>query len=161
MVSLALFQPEIPANTGALMRLSACLDVPLHIIGPIAFSLDDKSLRRAGMDYRDKSQTHIHVNYDAFTESLAWNTARLVLMSTKATRSYLDFDFCHDDIIMMGQESAGAPDWLHQRADNRVTIPMAAQARSINMAMSASLALGEALRQTDSFPKLPADKGSE
>ncbi len=153
MVSLALFQPEIPANTGTLMRLSACLSVPLHVIGPTGFSMDDRALRRAGMDYRDKALTHVHVDFDAFCTANAWTAPRLILMTTRATMTYTDFSFQKSDMIVMGRETSGAPDWLHERADARLTIPMAESARSLNMAVSAALVIGEALRQTNDFPQ--------
>jgi tRNA (cytidine/uridine-2'-O-)-methyltransferase len=152
LVALALFQPEIPANTGTLMRLSACLDVQLHVIGPTAFSMDDKALRRAGMDYRDKAMTTNHVDYAAFEEAIVPAKSRLVLMTTKAQQSYAEFTFERNDVIIMGQESAGAPPWLHDCVQARLRIPMTAGTRSINMAVCASMVLGEALRQTRSFP---------
>lgn len=152
LVSLALFQPEIPANTGTLMRLSACLGVPLHVIGPAGFSMDDRALRRAGMDYRDKALTHVHADFDAFGTANAWTAPRLVLMTTKGTMTYTDFAFQRSDMIVMGRETSGAPDWLHERADARLLIPMAAGTRSLNMAVAAGLVIGEALRQTKDFP---------
>jgi tRNA (cytidine/uridine-2'-O-)-methyltransferase len=156
LVSLALFQPEIPANTGTLMRLSACLNVPLHVIGPTGFSMDDRALRRAGMDYRDKALTHVHVDFDAFCTANAWTAPRLVLMTTKASMTYTEFSFQKSDMIVMGRETAGAPEWLHERADARLIIPMAVGARSLNMAVSAGLVVGEALRQTNDFPQTPS-----
>ncbi|MFN3169980.1 MAG: tRNA (cytidine(34)-2'-O)-methyltransferase [Hyphomicrobiales bacterium] len=153
LVSLALFQPEIPANTGTLMRLSACLNVPLHVIGPTGFSMDDRALRRAGMDYRDKALTHVHVDFDAFCRANAWTAPRLIVMTTKASMTYTDFSFQKSDMIVMGRETAGAPGWLHERADARLIIPMAVGTRSLNMAVSASLVVGEALRQTNDFPE--------
>lgn len=135
------------------MRLSACLNVPLHVIGPTGFSMDDRALRRAGMDYRDKALTHVHVDFDAFCTANAWTAPRLVLMTTKVSMTYTDFSFQKSDMIVMGRETAGAPEWLHERADARLTIPMAESARSLNMAVSASLVVGEALRQTNDFPK--------
>jgi tRNA (cytidine/uridine-2'-O-)-methyltransferase len=152
LVSLALFQPEIPSNTGTLMRLSACLNVPLHVIGPTGFSMDDRALRRAGLDYRDKALTSVHVDFDAFCKALAWAPPRLVLMTTKATTAHTDFQFQRGDVIMMGRETSGAPDWLHGRADARLIIPMMPDARSLNMAVAAGLVVGEALRQTKDFP---------
>lgn len=152
MVALALFQPEIPSNTGALMRLSACLDVPLHIIGPTGFVMTDRALRRAGLDYRDSARTHQYPDFDAFQAGTAWDQPRIILMTTKAPLAYTSHRFERGDIIMLGSESAGAPDWLHQRADARLTIPMAPGQRSLNLAVAASMAVGEALRQLDAFP---------
>lgn len=152
LVSLALFQPEIPANTGTLMRLSACLGVPLHVIGPTGFSMDDRALRRAGMDYRDKALTQTHVDFDAFCAANAWTAPRLVLMTTSGTKAFTDFAFQRTDMIVMGRETSGAPGWLHERADDRLIIPMAAGTRSLNMALAAGIVVSEALRQTNDFP---------
>lgn len=135
------------------MRLSACLNVPLHVIGPTGFSMDDRALRRAGMDYRDKALTHVHVDFDAFCRANAWTAPRLIVMTTKASMTYTDFSFQKSDMIVMGRETAGAPGWLHERADARLIIPMAVGTRSLNMAVSASLVVGEALRQTNDFPE--------
>lgn len=154
MVALALFQPEIPGNAGALMRLSACLATPLHIIGPTAFRMNDRALRRAGLDYRDSAQTTQHADYSAFEKSVAWLSPRLILMTTKASKSFTDYRFDRSDIILLGQETAGAPKWLHERADQRLIIPMAGESRSLNLAIAASLVLGEALRQTDGYETL-------
>ena len=134
------------------MRLSACLDLPLHIIGPASFSMDDRALRRAGLDYRDKTLTHVHADYDAFSRSHAWSPPRLVLMSTKASTPFTQFSFQRGDMIIMGRESSGAPDWLHERADSRLLIPMKAGARSLNMALAATMVVSEALRQLNAFP---------
>ena len=157
MVSLALYQPEIPSNTGTLMRLSACLNVPLHVIGPTGFSMDDRALRRAGLDYRDRSLTQTHVDFESFQQAQAWTAPRLVLMTTSAQTPYTEFTFRADDIILMGRETAGVPDWLHQRADARLLIPMMPQTRSLNMALAAGLVVGEALRQTGAFPATAHD----
>lgn len=156
-LSLALFQPEIPSNTGSLMRLAACLGFPLHIIGPTGFAMNDKALRRAGMDYRETAVTHIHQDYDAFESSHAWSPPRIILMTTKATMPYTEFRFAPGDMIMMGRETSGAPDWLHDRADARLVIPMRPDQRSINMSLSAGLVMGEALRQTNGFPAVQTE----
>lgn len=113
------------------------------------------------MDYRDKATTQNHVDFKAFMASLAWNMPRLALMTTAAQRTYTDFAFAPTDVIILGQESAGAPAWLHERADARLRIPMAEGTRSINMAVSAGMALGEALRQTNSFPTASAPKAPQ
>ena len=154
MVSLALFQPEIPSNTGTLMRLSACLNVRLEVIGPTGFIMNDKALRRAGMDYRDKALTQVHGDFDEFLAAQAPNRPRLVLMTTQSDQPFTDFQFKYDDIILMGRETSGAPDWLHERADARLVIPMMPHTRSLNMALAAGLVLGEALRQTNGFPSV-------
>lgn len=114
--------------------------------------MDDRALRRAGLDYRDKALTSVHVDFDAFRKATAWAPPRLVLMTTKATTAHTDFQFQRDDVIMMGRETSGAPDWLHGRADARLIIPMMPDARSLNMAVAAGLVVGEALRQTNDFP---------
>lgn len=146
-IALALYQPDIPGNAGALMRLAACLDFELHIIEPAGFRLDDAALRRAGMDYRDKARLVRHVDWDAFE---AWRRSegrRLLLMTTKAETSLYAFAFHPGDIILMGRESSGVPDTVHAAADHRLTIPMAKDMRSLNMALSAAMVVGEALRQ--------------
>ncbi|MBV6658890.1 MAG: tRNA (cytidine(34)-2'-O)-methyltransferase [Devosiaceae bacterium] len=160
MVALALFQPEIPSNTGALMRLSACLSIPLHIIGPTGFVMTDRALRRAGMDYRDSAKTQQHPDFEAFEAAVAWERSRFILMTTQAPTVFTDHVFAPSDIIVMGRETAGAPDWLHQRADARLSIPMQAGQRSLNLALAASMAVGEALRQTGGFPD-PLASGHE
>lgn len=153
MVSLVLFQPEIPANTGTLMRLSACLQVPLHIIGPTGFSMDDRALRRAGLDYRDKAITQSHLDYQAFVSDDHNRPKRLVLLTTQAPMAYTQFSFEPGDGLVLGRESSGAPDWLHAAVDARISIPMAPDTRSLNLAVAATMVLGEALRQTDGFPR--------
>lgn len=148
---LALFQPDIPQNTGTLLRLGACLDLPIDIIEPCGFLFNEKALVRAGMDYLDFAQYCRHDSWEDFLKFRADNPqeyGRIVLMTTHATRPYTDFCFQENDIILMGRESAGVPEAVHQTADARLTIPMNPNARSINMAISAALAVGEALRQT-------------
>lgn len=152
MIRLALYQPDIPQNTGAMLRLGACLAVPVDVIEPCGFPLSDKSLRRAGMDYLDQVDLTIHKGWDAFCLSLDDRSLRLILLTTKAETSYTDFSYVSDDVILMGRESAGVPDDVHKRADRRVTIPMSPRARSLNVATAAAMVLGEALRQTGSFP---------
>jgi tRNA (cytidine/uridine-2'-O-)-methyltransferase len=153
---LALFEPDIPQNTGTLMRLCACLKVPLDIIEPCGFLLSDKNLRRAGMDYLGHLDLTRHLDWNAFKQAAAGK--RLVLMSTKSSGSFLDFTFRSDDILIAGRESAGVPEPVHQQCAARVKIPMIAEARSLNVALAAGIVLGEALRQTGGYP-LPA--GSE
>lgn len=139
------------------MRLAACLGFPLHIIGPTGFAMNDKALRRAGMDYRETAATHIHQDYEAFQNAHVWSPPRLILMTTKATMPYTDFRFAPGDMIMMGRETSGAPQWLHDRVDARLIIPMAPDQRSINMSLAAGLVIGEALRQTNGFPAVQAE----
>lgn len=145
---LALYEPDIPQNTGTMMRLCACLGVPLDIIEPCGFVLSDKNLKRAGMDYLDNLDMTRHASWQAFRGGKG--VARIVLLTTKTDNSYVDFVFQPGDILMMGRESAGVPDDVHNTCDARVTIPMAAGNRSLNVAVAAAMALGEALRQTRS-----------
>ncbi len=147
---LALFQPDIPQNTGTLLRLGACLDLPLDIIEPCGFVFNEKAMRRAGMDYLDKVEYRRHNSWDDFLQFRTQNPqeyGRIVLMTTKASQPYTDFQFRKNDIILMGRESAGVPEEVHNLADARVVIPMSPDTRSINMAISAAMVVGEALRQ--------------
>ena len=151
---LVLFEPDIPQNAGAMMRLAACLAVPIEVIEPCGFLLSDRHLRRAGMDYLAHLRLSRHGSYAAFE---AWRLqalpqARLILLTTKAEGSYLDFAFRPDDLLMVGRESAGVPEAVHGRAAARLRIPMAQGLRSLNVALAAAMVLGEALRQTGLFP---------
>lgn len=145
MIRLALFEPDIAPNVGALMRLGACLGVPLEIIEPCGFVWDDKRLRRAGLDYRAAAEVTRHSSFEAFRES---RPGRLVLLTTRATRPYPDLAYEPGDTLLLGRESAGVPDTIHARTDHRVRIPMRPGLRSINVALAAAMVLGEALRQT-------------
>ncbi|MCP4330926.1 MAG: tRNA (cytidine(34)-2'-O)-methyltransferase [Alphaproteobacteria bacterium] len=146
---LALYQPDIPQNTGAMMRLSACLGIGLDIIEPCGFVLDDKRLRRTSMDYRHQLDLRRHDSWTTFAEWLATAAApRLVVLSTRAEQSYADFAYRPDDVILVGRESAGLPDEVHDRADARLAIPMADGVRSLNVVTAAAMVLGEGLRQT-------------
>ena len=149
---IALYQPDIPQNTGTILRLAACLDVGVDIIEPCGFVLDDKRMRRAGMDYLDAVDLTRHLSWDVFKDYCEREKRRIVLLTTKSDRSYVDFEFKPEDVLLLGRESAGVPDEIHSSVQNRLTIPMASGMRSINIAMSAALVLGEALRQTDTFP---------
>ena len=154
---LALFQPDIPQNTGTMMRLCACVDVPIDIIEPCGFVFNDKAMRRAGMDYLDMVEYRRHSSWDDFLKYRQEHKdeyGRIVLMTTKASQSYTDFRFMPNDVILMGRESAGVPEEVHKIADARVIIPMNEKARSINVAVSATMVIGEALRQCNLFPKL-------
>ena len=141
---LALYQPDIPQNTGTLMRTAACLGVPVDIIEPCGFVFSDKQLRRAGMDYLEQVAVTRHDSWGAFHVSLK---ARLVLLSTRAETIYTDFRFQGSDILMVGRESAGVPDDVFDAADARVRVVMMPEARSLNVAQAAAMVLGEALRQ--------------
>ncbi len=147
---LVLFEPDIPQNTGALLRLGACLGLGVDIVEPCGFLLDDKRLRRAGMEYLDRVEMTRHRSWDAYRRAA---TGRLVLLTTGGETRYTDFAFRPDDNILLGRESAGAPEAVHAAADARLHIPMRAGARSINVALAAAMVLSEALRQTELFPE--------
>jgi tRNA (cytidine/uridine-2'-O-)-methyltransferase len=142
---LALYQPDMPSNTGAMMRLCACFGVGLDIIEPCGFVMDDGKLRRAAMDYIDHLDMARHRSWPDFTAQIG--PRRLILLTTKAAEPYTGFAFKADDIIMVGRESAGVPDDVHDRADTRLVIPVKSPLRSLNVAISAAIALSEALRQ--------------
>lgn len=148
---LALYQPDIPQNVGTLMRLAAALGIPLDIIEPCGFAISDKGLRRAAMDYADLAAVSRHISWQTFLETVP-APSRLVLLTTKAETPYTEFAFGAADILLLGRESAGVPDEVHDRADARLLIPMRSPARSVNVALAGSMVLGEALRQTVGFP---------
>ena len=154
---LALYQPDIPQNTGTLLRIGACVDLELDIIEPCGFIFSEKALKRAGMDYLDKVKYRRHNSWKDFLqyrEEHPEEYGRLVLLTTKASSPYFDFEFKSNDIILMGRESAGVPQNVHDLVDARLIIPMNENARSINVAVSAVMVVGEALRQTKLFPKI-------
>jgi tRNA (cytidine/uridine-2'-O-)-methyltransferase len=147
-MQIALFQPDIPQNTGTILRLCACLEVAAHIIEPAGFAISDSRFRRAGMDYLDQVSLTRH---DSWTKFEQWRTEagyRLLLFTTKGAGSYLDFRYAPSDILMFGRESAGVPEDVAAVADARLRIPIKPALRSLNVAMAAALAAGEALRQT-------------
>jgi tRNA (cytidine/uridine-2'-O-)-methyltransferase len=144
---IALYQPDIPGNTGTILRLAACLGIKVDIIEPAGFDLSDRNLKRAGMDYLASVALTRHVSWAHFEAWRATTGRRLVLASTKAAEIYYDFAFRPDDILLFGRESAGVPDAVHELADGRILIPMVEGQRSINIAMSAAMIAGEALRQ--------------
>lgn len=147
---IALYQPDIAGNVGAVLRTSACFSVQCDIIEPCGFAFSERALKRAGMDYAAQAQICRHSDWASFLETL--HGARLVLMSSKASIPLPRFVFQPDDVILMGSESSGAPANVHDRADARVYIPMAPGFRSLNISVSAGIALAEALRQTQQFP---------
>lgn len=149
---IALYEPDIPQNTGTILRLCACLGVEAHIIGPAGFPVTDRAFRRAGMDYIDQVSLTRHESFFAFEAWRRQNKLALVLLTTKAELSYLDHAFSGDQILLLGRESAGVPESVHQAADVRLRVPMRPGLRSINVAMAAALVVGEALRQTGGFP---------
>jgi tRNA (cytidine/uridine-2'-O-)-methyltransferase len=149
-VRLALYQPDIPQNAGAIFRLAACLGVAVDVIGPCGFVFDDRRLRRAGMDYLDLAEVRRHDSWTAYLA--ARPPGRLVLLTTRGATPCHEFGFRADDTILLGRESAGVPDEVHAAADARVRIGMVAGARSLNVALAAAIALGEALRRTGELP---------
>lgn len=143
-IRLALYQPDIPQNTGTLMRLCACLGVGMDVIEPCGFVLSDKNLRRAGMDYLDQLSWKRHDDWAAFA---AQRTGRLIVLSTQAPENYTDFIFQNTDTLLLGRESSGLPADVHNSADARVIIPMQPNTRSLNVAIAGAIVLSEALRQ--------------
>lgn len=145
---IALYQPDIAGNTGTILRLAACLGLSVDIIEPAGFDISDRNLKRSGMDYLESVTLARHVNWQRFDDWRKANGRRVVLASTKAALPYTSFAFRPDDILLFGRESAGVPDQVHEAADARILIPMVQGQRSINVAMSAAMISGEALRQT-------------
>ncbi len=150
-IRLALYEPEIPQNTAAVMRTCACLGAPLEIIEPCGFSLDDRRARRVVMDYLEQVTITRHNDWAAFTA--AYSGARRILLTTRSTQAYTDFTFEAGDILLFGRESAGVPETVHEAAAARLTIPMNPATRSLNLAVSTAMVLGEALRQLGAFPE--------
>ena len=147
---IALFQPDIPQNTGTILRLCACLNVEAHIIEPAGFPVSDRHFRRAGMDYLDRVTITRHDSWSRFEQWRNEAGYRLVLFTTGGTSSYLEYRYGADDVLLFGRESAGVPDEVAAKADARLVIPIRPGLRSLNVAMAAAMALGEALRQTRS-----------
>ncbi|UNK39046.1 tRNA (cytidine(34)-2'-O)-methyltransferase [Shinella sp. H4-D48] len=145
---IALYQPDIAGNTGTMLRFAACMGLAVDIIEPAGFDISDRSLKRAGMDYLASVTLTRHVSWDRFEDWRSQTGRRLILASTKAAGIYTDFAYRPDDILLFGRESAGVPDHVHDIADGRVLIPMVEAQRSINVALSAAMICGEALRQT-------------
>lgn len=147
---IALFEPDIPQNCGAVLRLCACMGVGLDLIEPFGFVWDEARVRRVALDYYDMAAPVRHRSWDAFVETR--RPQRLVLLSTRGSLPYTGVSFMHDDILLFGRESAGVPETVFARTALQARIPMQGAARSMNVAMAASMVLGEALRQTASFP---------
>lgn len=147
---IALFEPEIAGNVGAILRLGACLGAAVDLIEPMGFAWDDRRVRRAAMDYIDHVSIVRHPGFDAFRTTIG--SARLVLFTTKSTHSAYDFPFRADDVLLFGKESAGVPSTVADACDAWVRLPIRPQVRSMNLATAAALALGEGLRQTASLP---------
>ena len=147
MMRIALCQPDIPQNAGTLMRMAACFGLGVDLIGPLGFSMDEKRLRRAGMDYLDHLDLVRHDSWDVFRLAADAGGRRLVLLTTRAETSYLDFAFSDSDVLIAGSESAGAPDEVHASVNARIRVPMVAAVRSLNVAVAMAMVTGEALRQ--------------
>jgi len=147
---LALFQPDIPQNVGACIRLSACFGVELHVIEPVGFRFDDRAMKRAALDYGPLSHMTRHADWDAFQQSRG--SSRLVLFTTRGAERLDDFAFRPDDTLLFGRETAGAPDHVHAAADARIFIPIRPETRSLNLSVSAGIALWEAARQCRQLP---------
>lgn len=148
---LALYQPDIPQNTGTILRMAACLGVAVDVIGPTGFDMTDRALRRAGLDYLAHVDLARHVSFAAFEVKCHSQGRRLVLLTTRAEVDHTAFQFRPHDILMLGRESAGVPETVHRAAQARIRVPMQPGLRSLNIAVAAAIVLGEALRQTDGF----------
>jgi tRNA (cytidine/uridine-2'-O-)-methyltransferase len=146
-IRIALYQPDIAGNTGTILRMAACLGIAVDIIEPAGFDLSDRNLRRAGMDYLEMAALTRHVDFASFEDWRRREARRLLLFSTKAALPYTAFSFADGDILLFGRESAGVPDYVCGRADARLLIPMKGGGRSLNVALSAAMAAGEAIRQ--------------
>jgi len=145
-IRVALYQPDMPQNVGAAMRLCACMNISLDVIEPCGFPWNRQKMQRAGMDYIDLVNLHRHESWNSFQKT--HHDKRFILMTTKAAQSYLDFRFQSGDILIAGQESAGVPESINNAVHHHVTIPMAQNARSMNVINATSMIVGEALRQT-------------
>jgi tRNA (cytidine/uridine-2'-O-)-methyltransferase len=145
---IALYEPDIPQNTGTILRLCACLGLDAHIIEPAGFPATDRAFRRAGMDYLDQVTIIRHGSFAAFEDWRRRERLALVLLTTRATRCYLDHAYRDDQVLLFGRESAGVPDAVHEAADSRICIPLRAGMRSLNVAVAVAMVTGEALRQT-------------
>ena len=145
---VALYEPDIPQNTGTILRLCACVGLAAHIIEPAGFPVTDRAFRRAGMDYLDAVELARHASFADFETWRRAQGLRLVLLTTAAERSYLDFTYTERDVLLLGRESAGVPQAVHEAADARLRIPMRGGLRSLNVAIAAAMVAGEAVRQT-------------
>ena len=148
---IALFQPDIPQNTGNIFRLGACLGIDVDIIEPTGYVFDDKRFKRSSMDYIDHIQYKRHLDWNAFYKWSKKNNFRLILFTTKTKKIYINYQFQYNDILLFGRESAGVPENVHNSVDEQLTIPMMKNLRSINVSSSVALAVGEACRQLELF----------
>jgi tRNA (cytidine/uridine-2'-O-)-methyltransferase len=149
---VALFEPDIPQNAGALIRLGAGLGIAIDVIEPCGFLFSDRGFRRAGMDYLEKADIVRHSSWRAFAASRQDMAGRLVLLTTQGALPYTRFAFAPDDALLLGRESAGVPQFVHDAVDARLRIPLRPGLRSLNVAQACAMVLGEALRQTNGFP---------
>jgi tRNA (cytidine/uridine-2'-O-)-methyltransferase len=150
-LAIALYEPDIPQNAGTILRLGACLGLPVHVVGPASFAANERGFRRAGLDYLDHVTLVNHVTFAAFDEWRRSEERRLVLLTTKADMTYSAFGFGPNDVLLCGRESSGVPEAVHRAADARVRVPMRRDLRSLNVAVSVAMVIGEALRQTGGF----------
>ena len=150
---IALYEPDIPQNTGTILRLAACFKITVDIIKPCGFVINDRRLKRSGMDYVEKVNLNFHDSWDIFFDTVQ-NTikARIILLTTKSENSFISFNFKKTDILLLGRESAGVPKHVRDSADENIVIPMSNGSRSLNIAISAAMVLGEAMRQTNTYP---------
>ena len=148
---IALFEPDIPQNTGNIFRLGACLDIEIDIIEPTGYIFDDKRFKRSAMDYFDHVKYKRHIDWDEFIKWVYKNNYRLILLTTKAKESYLDFKFQQNDILLFGRESAGVPESVHDKVDKKIKIPIKKKLRSINLSSAVAIVTGEACRQLNLF----------
>ena len=149
MISIILYKPDIPQNTAAIVRLSACLNLKIHIIEPCGFNLDDSRFKRVAMDYIKLSQIVRHLDFESFTKK---NTkSRIILMTTKSKKIYHQFRFKKNDFLLFGRESAGVPDEIHKVIKDKLKVPLSGKARSLNIAMTVAIVASEALRQNNFF----------
>jgi tRNA (cytidine/uridine-2'-O-)-methyltransferase len=148
---LALYEPDIPQNTGTILRMAACLGVPVDVIGPTGFDMTDRALRRAGLDYLAHAEITRHPSFAQFDAARRRRASRLVLLTTRCPQPYIGFAFRPSDTLLLGRESSGVPNTVHDAADASLCIPMRSGLRSLNVAVAAAMVLGEALRQTGGF----------
>lgn len=149
LINLVLFQPEIPQNTGAIIRLCSCLSVPMEIIEPCGFIMGDKRIKRVAMDYKMKNEIIRHKSWEAFYEKKRQSNKRLILFTTKVKKSFRDFNFMNEDLLLFGNESGGVPERVRDEVDESVTIPIAKNTRSLNLSMSVAIGVSEAMRQIE------------
>ena len=149
---IVLYQPDIPQNTGTILRLAACLNLSVHIIGPTGFDMSDRTLRRAGMDYIERVSLTRHISFEEFAGNQSVKTNRTVLLTTKGSQNFTEFEFNETDYLLFGRESSGVPENVMNFATVKLKIPMVSGMRSLNLAVSVAMVAGEALRQLDRFP---------